>query len=318
MQDVNEFLLHETSEISDVALQRISNIVVRYLNNSSSVGVVGVGNGMKPLQKAQNSLHQLVTHDEILGYLYNCDRRSHDNFLDKLENYVSSLFVSASAQTTQNNSIDHDEPQLTHQSQLPYDRRTDSNYLDLAPKQIVAPFVSTPKSNEVLSALRKDETAFQHGHSPVIPPALADIVAVIVPQQHVQPQPEPQLLPNPIHILPMNNNQDLAEADQVCSNEEANALANAENQLYLMEEDFINNPIGSNAADSIGAVGGIATSQLPDLANVTQAPSRIISFEEESVSLANAEVERITSQSFDIMAVVPPNNSSNDAKPKNQ
>lgn len=185
---------------------------------------------------------------------------------------------------------------------------------------MVAPqTVATPKSNEVLSALRKKDD----GHAAMFPPAMADIVAVIVPQPHIQQRPDSPHTPPlpttscaPIYIMPMSNNQDLAEADQICNDDDDHAIGGidpANNNIYLMEADFINNPNASG--DSMGAVGG-----LPDLANVTQASGRIMSFEEESASLANAEVERITSQSFEIAAEAPNNNSATttDSKQNNQ
>lgn len=345
MQDVSEFLMHETTEISDAALQRISNIVIRHLNNSSSVGVVGVGGSIKAQQKLHNSLHQLVSHDEILTQLFSYDRRSHDKFLEKLENYVSSLFVASS---TQNSSIDDDQLQTQLNQQHP---------------PLPIPSLATSSSsaerlnlNAAISVLRKareadqfdvvfDGSRFKTQSTAKIPIANGD--DLIIGSMHSDKKSMPlggkntpdagqrhvgiiefgsndggSTSPPPVHILPMNNNQDLAEADQICSNDDENTVngaVGADNNVYLMEEDFINNASVSLSAENIGAVGGLGVvgSQLPDLANVTQAPSRIISFEEESVSLANAEVARITSQSFE-MATVPPNNCLNDIKPKNQ
>lgn len=54
------------------------------------------------------------------------------------------------------------------------------------------------------------------------------------------------------------------------------------------------------AGVEIGAVGGIASSQLPDLAKVSTTSARILSLEDESVCLVNAEVERITTQSYEL------------------
>lgn len=346
MQDVSEFLMHETSEITDAALQRISNIVIRHLNNSSSVGVVGLGGSIKSQQKLHNSIHQLVSHDDILTNLFSYDRRSHDKFLEKLENYVNSLFVASSTVTTQNNSIDDDQKQqsplsIPSLSASSVERMNLNEAVSVLRKirendQLNVKFDSSsfkPQSTVKMSTANVDELTITTTHSDKISTPigaknmpdghrLAGMIEMGTGDGGYERQSSPSNTPQPVHILPMNNNQDLAEADQICSNNDdhtVNGAIGSDNNIYLMEEDFINNASGHLSAENIGAVGGLVGSQLPDLANVTQAPSRIISFEDESVSFldTNAEVERITSQSFE-MATVPPNNCLNDIKPKNQ
>lgn len=320
LQNASEFLV-QTSEINDVALQRISNIIVRHLNHSTSVTINrangSTSNTSKHQQKLHNSLQQQITYEDILNSLYSFDRRSHDKFLEALENYVSSLFISSLNSTiTSHNASLIDNHVRQPISPAPFERRTDCSFLDLTPRPIaVVPHIATTKSNELLSALRKKDDsggAMHHG---------ADIVAVIVPQPQVQKRLDtPQSIP--VHILPLNNNQDLAEADQICSNDDDSAVGGVleNDNVYFTEDDFIKTADGIGCADSMGAVGGLVASQLPDLANVTQTPSRITSFEDESVTLANAEVERINSQSFEIESTTSTTdnaNAMNDSKQKN-
>lgn len=234
MIEIAEFLL-DIDQINESVLQRITHIALRHLNTSVN-------------KTAINLNKYLISHDEFLRNLHNFDRRNRDIFMEGLESYLSTIFVSSAPQNLPSmtngcaagNSIDehlfHPHQHQHHASQQNLQNRRPDCYLDLTP--------SSCKSNEMLSTLRKkDETTGI---------TLADVVAVIG------------------HVVPMDDNEDLAEADQICNSED----------IYSTEDDFNNGGGGAAAAggnrvvvssEVAGAVGGIAS--LPDLAKVTAAPT---------------------------------------------
>lgn len=241
--------------------------------------------------------------------MYQFDRCSNDKFLENIENYVSDLIGSSASSThsNNNNSID---------SEPHFERRPEWSYLDLTPKQ--ESFHS--KSNEVSALRMKDEpnTVSPSQMSSVngicgttlvntstVTSTLADVVAVV---GHVIPQPQ-NTSPNVIHVaishMPTaNNNQDLAEADQICTSDESQGIsmppmatitAVSVGSNTIENNHVFENEIGSNdnlCSDNIGAVGGNISCQLPDLAKVSTNTSRITSLEEPDASSgAYAEIE---------------------------
>lgn len=245
------------------------------------------------MERNQKAQKYSISYDEVITNLYQFNRCSNDKFLESIENYVVDLLSSSSssAQGTHNNSVD---------SERYFERRSENNFLDLTPKQDA---VSDSKSNEVLSALRmKDEhinklntatasnskvaslasaaraAAATTATSTAATSSIADVVATTT--SHVQPQNAQVLSPlhTPLASNNTNNNKDLAEADQICTDELTAPI--------LMENEANESLCSDN---SIGAVGGLISSsscQLPDLAKVTTNPSRIPSLEEDEQSAA--------------------------------
>lgn len=227
MIEVAEFLM-DIEQINEPVLQRITHIALRHLNTSIN-------------KTAINLNKYLISHDEFLRNLHNFDRRNRDIFMEGLESYLSTIFVTSVSQGSMTNACtnghmdEHLFHQHQHRSQI---QRQPDCYLDLTPSS------SMCKSNEMLSSLRKkDEATAQNAIT------LADVVAVI--GQHV--------------VQMDNDNEDLAEADQICNSED----------IYSTEDDF-NNGGGArcdSGAEVAGAIGGISLSTLPDLAKVTATPS---------------------------------------------
>lgn len=263
--DIREFLRHEpaAAELSETALQRIASIILRYLNTTDS-------NALKSLN-SQSS----IDFDEILGHLFRFERQNQDKFLEQLQNYLSFMLFAPPMPSPPSPSSERID-QLQHQ-QARFDR---CGYLSLA-------------ANDNILAQRKND-----GTIVIVRPQVASI-----------------------------DNQDLAEADQLCQFAAPRKSPRSDTLNQQPVDNAVENPLSptepndcdenmdfhsmqpSNeneiivdmvAGVKIGAVGGIASSQLPDLANVSTGSARILSLEDESVCMVNAEVERITSHSYEL------------------
>lgn len=282
MHDVGEFLMHEVSDITDNALQRVLNIIMRHLGN------MGMVNGTESL------------HSDVLKHILDLDRHSHKRFLETLEKYLSSLLSIALRPRP---SVNQMQPNLDLHSSL-HDRQPqhDCSILDLTPKprKIASLLIESPKTNDV--------------HAEAYASPIADVVAVIVPQQRPKSQQSSAVSTPPTdpgHMMGMSNNQDLAEADQICSNDDEHQAGvgsiDMPSDIYMidyMEADSFSNP--NVIGDSLGAVGGVGASQLPDLANVS---SRITMFDDdEAVHYANGEDDRGNGQSATDINLVPRKN----------
>lgn len=265
--DIRKFLVHEptTVELSETALQRIASIILRYLNNADT----------NTTTKSLNS-QSSIDFDEILVHLFRLERQNNDKFLEQLQNFLSFMLFSPPMPSAPPQQIPSAERiEQLQQQQARFDR---CGYHSLS-------------ANENILTQRKND-----GTIVIVRPQVASI-----------------------------DNQDLAEADQLCQFptprksprtethsqkiDENNAVVNA---LSQTESNDCNETVGfqsSNENEIIvdmvsesenGAVGGIASSQLPDLAKVSTSSARILSLEDESTCLVNAEVERITSQSYEL------------------
>lgn len=232
MLEVAEFLI-AIDHINEGALQRVTTIVLRHMNGPTT----GIGN--KPTINLSKHYH-LISHDELLRNLIQIDRRNRECFMEGLETYLSTLIACSSssggtssttpvASVVQPNEI---EDELYQQQSLPR-RRQDNSFLDLTTSA-----ASVCKSNELLSAMRKKEETN----------TLADVAAVIGNAAAA-------------HLASAEDNQDLAEADQICN------TSGGPNDDYSTEDDF-------NASIDVasGAVGGAISSTLPDLAKVNTIP----------------------------------------------
>lgn len=228
MLEVAEFLI-AIDHINEGALQRVTTIVLRHMNGPTN-GIVGT----KPTINLSKYYH-LISHDELLRNVIQIDRRNRECFMEGLETYLSTLISCSSGGTSsttpvasvvQSNEI---EDELYQQSSIPR-RRQDNSFLDLTSSG-----ATVCKSNELLSAMRKKEETN----------TLADVTAFIG---------------NATHLASAEDNQDLAEADQICNTSSSGGA----NDDYSTEDDF-------NASIDIasGAVGGAISSTLPDLAKVT-------------------------------------------------
>lgn len=233
MLEVVEFL-QDIDQIGESALQRITNIVVRHLSSPQSMLCHKVG---------PPSSRFLISHDEFLRSLHNFDRRNRDIFLEGLESYLSSIFASTPGndepgiekdfhrqhyQQHQQHPHHHHQQQQASQPILHHvlpNRRPDC-FIDAA---------AAKSSNEILSALRKKDEA-------TVVANLADVITTVIGSQ--------------------DDNEDLAEADQICNNAD---------DSYATEDDLA---VGGCGIDENGAVGGLAMSVLPDLAKVTATPTR--------------------------------------------
>lgn len=228
-----------------------------------------------------------IDFDEILVHLFRLDRQNNDKFLEQLQHYLSFMLFASPQPPTE-------RVEQLLQQQARFDR---CGYLSLA-------------TNDNILTQRKND-----GTIVIVRPQVASI-----------------------------DNQDLAEADQLCqfatprksprseaNNQlpDENAIVNVISQIepndceenagfHAMQPSEENEIIVDMSGGEIGAVGGIASSQLPDLAKVSTTNARILSLEDESACLVNAEVERITSQSYEL-PMHPPNNRNfphgNDAAP---
>lgn len=270
---VRESLSDEPTDLSDAALQRITNIIGQY--------------------RVFNS--KLKNVDEILTNLHRFDRQNHEQFIEKLKHYLSFLFVrSLSTIPSESNNDNHNDIEQ-------FDRTRDAGFcsiLDLTPKQ--KPFVeSAIKSNDASLLHRKNDEQRIDGR---MVSTLADVVAVV---GHVLPQPKVQSSASgsqstPTHIISGNDNQDLAEADQICNSEDVisesiNSLSHIESNAGNLTNGIYSSSENDFSNENIGAVGGIASSQLPDLAKVSTNSSRILSFEEDAINPTNVEPK----QSYD-------------------
>lgn len=260
--DIREFLAHESTaaELSETALQRIASIILRYLNNADT-------NATKS-PSSQSS----IDFDEILVHLFRFERQNIEKFLEQLQNYLRFMLFSPPMPSPLQSRAERLDQLQQQQQQSRFDR---CGYLSLT-------------ANENILTQRKND-----GTIVIVRPQVASI-----------------------------DNQDLAEADQLCQfstprksprsdtvNQQPNENAVTvepidcnENAGFHVMQPTNENEISVDmvAGAEIGAVGGIASSQLPDLAKVSTASARILSLEDESACLVNAEVERITSQSFDL------------------
>lgn len=252
--DVREFLGHEpaAAELSETALQRIASIILRYLISADS-------NAIKSLN------FQSSDFDDILVHLFRFERQNKDQFLEQLQKYLSFMLFAPPMPPSPPSPSPERIEQLQNQ-QARFDR---AGYLSLT-------------ANENILAQRKNDGT----------------IVIVRPQ------------------VDAIDNQDLAEADQLCQfaaprksprsdtlnqQPDANAIANTLSQTEPNDcnENIDFHPLQSSnesqstneneivvdmvAGVEIGAVGGIASSQLPDLAKVSTTSSRILSLEDEVI-----------------------------------
>ena len=231
--------LNNIEHINDTVIHRIANIALAHLNHPKT-----------DLGK------YLDIHSELICTLYTFNLENHDNFIDSLRNYIRSTFYAAERMTAEDNErnaalsdynkyairqLGHlenaqspmEESDMNMQSGSGSHNRRVECYMDSPPVPV--------KSNEVLSALRKQEEATSTAQQSTI--TLADVVEVI------------GQIPADV------DNEDLAEADQICSPDD----------MYSTEDDY-----NSHRSDVAGAVGGgdmDSSSVLPDLAKVNATQS---------------------------------------------
>lgn len=129
------------------------------------------------------------------------------------------------------------------------------SYLDLTVKHDTQNGASISKGNVSIAA--------------ITPTTLADVVSMDGNIQHPT-SPRPQYNP-PVCLvshLSSSLNQDLAEADQSMENDATNN-ENAANSPEILNTPERGDLIPDNGNSNEGAVGGIESSPLPDLAKVT-------------------------------------------------
>lgn len=227
MLEVVEFL-HDIDQIGESALQRITNIVVRNLNSPPSMLCHKAGPAPSRF---------LISPDEFLRSLHNFDRRNRDIFLEGLESYLSSIFASTPG-NDEGSGMDKEfhQHQLQHHHHHQQQQASQPLLHHVLPNRRPDCFIdatAAKSSNDIMSTLRKkDETTGVAN--------LADVVATVIGSQP-------------------DDNEDLAEADQICTNAD---------DSYATEDDL------AVGGDEHGAVGGLALSTLPDLAKVTATPTR--------------------------------------------
>lgn len=127
-------------------------------------------------------------------------------------------------------------------------------YLDLTVKQDGQNIVSTSKTN-----------------ASITPTSLADVVMEGNVIHSTNQHPSTSQYSTPVCLvshLSSSTNQDLAEADQSMENDVTNNenAANSPEILHIQEHSDL---ISDNEISNEGAVGGISSSALPDLAKVT-------------------------------------------------
>lgn len=256
--DIREFLAHEPTG---------AELSETALQRIASIILRYLNNADATAMKSQNS-QSSVDFDEIVLHLYRLERQNNDKFLEQLQNYLSFMLFTPAP-----------PPQPTERIERLQQQQQPSRF-----DRCVYHSVAT---NENILTQRKND-----GTIVIVRPQIASI-----------------------------DNQDLAEADQLCQfavprkspRTETLDQLHDDNALSLNEPTVCEDNGGfhvmqpSNedeiivdmvAGGEIGAVGGIASPQLPDLAKVTTSSARILSLEDESACLVNAEVERITSHSY--------------------
>lgn len=275
MIEIAEFLI-SIEHINETVLQRITTIILRHINGPSTMMI-----GNKPQINLSKHYH-LISHDELLRNLSQMDRRNRDYFMEGVETYLSSLISCSSSSSNnynsnnnsnntnhsnndgtsssttpiatvvhhvQSNEIEDELYQQQRHSKKSMRRRQDNSFLDLTTP------LSGCKSNEVLSVMRRcvDETI-----------TLADVAAVIGSGGGGGAENS--------RISLGEDNQDLAEADQICNaTSSSGGGGGGVNDDYSTEDDF--NVTSNDMANECGAVGGVNISTLPDLAKVTATSS---------------------------------------------
>lgn len=150
----------------------------------------------------------------------------------------------------------------TKKSQIDVSHHT---YLDLAEKQesdrvTGPPPILLPKPNDLFPSICRKE-------GPDTEPAktLADVI--VIPSKPKFISPSSLSCPDP--FIP-NGNQDLAEADQICSENNNGAAAVTVDILRPDPISPVENGGFPSESDILGAIGGIETPILPDLAKVME------------------------------------------------
>lgn len=143
-------------------------------------------------------------------------------------------------------------------------------YMDLAEKQESEqttilqpkPQILLPKPNDLFPSLCRKEV---HDTEPT--KTLADVVVISSKSKFISPS-------TCSHLFIPNGNQDLAEADQICSENNTVAIAAMVDILHSDPISPVENgniPSENVIFDEIsGAIGGIETAILPDLAKVME------------------------------------------------
>lgn len=228
--------LPDIDHITDATLQRITSIAMRHLGTYPHHNSFGNGSAHKT--------NKIPVAEEFQRNLHNFDRSNRVVFLERLDSYLSSIFDGTVRP------MEH--LMTTRQQQQPLQEQP-----HLRPNQrecYVIPMMS--KTNEML---RRNEDSIMIGN---VGRQQADIVLdAYVGQQTAATE---------------DDNEDLAEADQMCSSDE----------LYPTEDDLETHTIVDVAAeDERGAIGGLVDSrrsqqqqqqQLPDLANVSNGGNYVV------------------------------------------
>lgn len=238
--------LPDIDQITDVTLQRITAIAMRHLGSYPTLAFGSGGAAAATIVGSHPKTNKIPAADEFQRNLHSFDRANRIVFLERLDSYLSSIFdgtVRPMENLMMTTARQDDEHQKQH-------LRTNQR------ECYVRPMVS--KSNEMLRRnVGGDSMCVGVGggrHADIVLDATTTTTTAAT------------------STTAEDDNEDLAEADQICSSDE----------LYPTEDDLESHSVvgGDGGAaveldyDRSGAVGGLVNGRrqlqhLPDLANVS-------------------------------------------------